>query len=391
MRYLLTKILASVLLFTFLIITPLSGLRAESRSPAVLLPTKDGALNEHIVLDRRVWEERGRMLAGTLSNLWYLAGEQAEKEYKEFEPFGITRAKVAKSLGRFFVLLLTSHSFEDFQSQIINEFDLFRSPGHDGHGTVKFTAYFRPVYQASRFRDGEFQYPIFRLPLEFKKWAKPHPSRIALEGIHGRGGRGTLLEGHELAFLRSRYEAFMIHVQGSAVLEFPDKSRQAIGFAAGTEHPFRGISASFLRQHKVAWHKLGDFFGRYPELLHPMLNRNNRFIFFKDFPLGEPIGSLGVPIIGGRSIATDKGRLPPGALGIIQTKIPTKDSDGKLTLQTVSRLVLDHDTGSAIKGPGRVDLYMGTGKEAMKMASSVFGSGELFYLFLGDKALERSA
>lgn len=354
--------------------------------PSKLAPVSIDAVSDQLQLDREIWQRRGEMLWGALRNIWYLSSADAEEAYQHFEANGISRTLVMQSLMRFFELLLTSNSFDEFGSGLRNEFTLYRSPGKDGQGTVLFTAYFRPVYQASRIRTPEYRYPIFTVPKDFANWPKPHPTRVALEGYDGLGGPETLLHGREMAWFKSRYEAFMIHLQGSAILEFPDKTQQAVGFAAGTEHPFRGVSKDFLRKHNVRWDRLGEFFGTHPELLNQILSRNNRFIFFKEHQIAEPVGSLGVPIIGGRSIATDKLKLPPGALGVIRTRMPEYGEGGKLTLKLASRIVFDHDTGSAIKGPGRVDVYMGTGHEAMRKASSVFGSGELFYLFLRNTA-----
>jgi membrane-bound lytic murein transglycosylase A len=173
----------------------------------------------------------------------------------------------------------------------------------------------------------------------------------------------------------------MIHLQGSAILQLSDGKNLAVGFDVGTKHPFRGISGEYLRKHNVAWHRLGEFFNKNPNELDAILSRNNRFIFFKANPTPDAIGSLGVPVLAERSIATDNLMLPPGAVGLISTKIPTKTADGTIELIDSTRFVLNLDTGSAIKGPGRVDVYMGTGEEAKIKASSLFNSGELYYLF----------
>jgi membrane-bound lytic murein transglycosylase A len=238
------------------------------------------------------------------------------------------------------------------------------------------------VYRASRARSTEFQYPVFRKPPAFESWGAVHPTRISLEGFDGKGGSGALLEGVELAWLKTRYEAFMIHVQGSAILEFEDGTNMSIGYAAGTKYPFRGVSKQFLRAHRVAWGDLASFFSIRPHLLNEVLSKNNRFIFFQELPSADPIGSLGVPVRPGTSIATDKIHLPPGALGVIRTSIPTLRETGEYALQKGSRVVLDQDTGSAIRGPGRVDLFMGTGPAAQKEANMVYSKGELYYLLL---------
>jgi membrane-bound lytic murein transglycosylase A len=185
-----------------------------------------------------------------------------------------------------------------------------------------------------------------------------------------------------MAWLSQRYDVFMIHLQGSAQLEFTDGTVQSVGFAAGTDYPFRGISQNFLDHHQVAWQNLPSFFERRPQLLDEVLSRNNRFIFFKRYGGGQPLGSIGVPVIPERSIATDKDCLPPGAIGLINASLPQRAESGSLVLRPTMRIVLDQDTGSAIRGPGRVDIFMGSGEEARKMANMVYTSGSLYYLLL---------
>jgi len=94
------------------------------------------------------------------------------------------------------------------------------------------------------------------------------------------------------------------------------------------------------------------------------------------------MGSIGVPVLSERSIATDKTLFPPGALAMIQTQIPQPTMGGKLAQQQVTRYVLDQDTGSAIKGAGRVDVFMGTGVVAGDRAGLINSNGQLYYLLL---------
>ena len=95
-------------------------------------------------------------------------------------------------------------------------------------------------------------------------------------------------------------------------------------------------------------------------------------------------GSLGVPVVPECSIATDKGIMPPAAFGLIRARMPYQKKDGSFGLRPASRIVLDHDTGGAIKGPGRADIFMGTGPEAGKKARTVYYDGELYYFLLKD-------
>lgn len=374
------------MLIRFLILTVLmhvmSGNAVALSTDNVLEQVPFNEISEEEVFDRKLWNNKRDLLKGIVGSIRYLNTDGAKKEYQHFEKQGLSREKVISSLWKFCFLLISSDSYEEARDSLRSQFDLYRSPGRDGIGTVKFTGYFQPVYQASRIKTDKFQFPVFRKPADFKKWQKPHPTRVMLEGYDGKAGEGALLKGSEIAWLKNRFEVLMIHIQGSSVLEFPDGELTAVGFAAGTDHPFKGISSSFLRKHKVLWHNLGKFFKKNPDKLNEIMARNNRFILFAEKDQPDPVGSFGVPVIEEQSIAIDRYNLPPGALGIVRTRMPAPDfSDERLKLERTSRIVLNLDTGSAIKGPGRADIFMGTGRAAQVKASSVYNTGELYYLF----------
>jgi membrane-bound lytic murein transglycosylase A len=347
--------------------------RARASLEAVVQPTQ-------VPFGAEVILQRDALLQGIEHNLSFLQSTQAEQAYQLFADPRITRARVEKSLVRFKELLQEPLTSEQLAHRVRDEFELYRSKGNDGRGTVKFTGYFQPVYRASRTKTERYRYPLYTLPENYSSWSKPHPTRVTLEGYDGLGG--GLLAGKELVYLASRYEAFMVHVQGSAIIEFDDGTSTAVGFAGGTEYPFRGVSKKYLKEKNVRWSDLRTFFLQYPQELDAILSKNNRYIFFKENPSTTPLGSLGVPVLPESSIATDKLKLPPGALGMIRTTIPVRNKQGSFTLSKVTQVVLDQDTGSAIKGPGRVDIFMGTGSEAQKKANSVYAHGELLYLLV---------
>ncbi|HBE36745.1 MAG TPA: murein transglycosylase, partial [Cyanobacteria bacterium UBA11368] len=125
------------------------------------------------------------------------------------------------------------------------------------------------------------------------------------------------------------------------------------------------------------------FFRRNPLELSNYIPRNNRFIFFRETFGAPAMGSIQVPVTAERSIATDKSLMPPGALALIHTRVPFPTAvKGRMEQRLVSRYVLDQDTGSAIKGPGRVDYYMGTGEVAGDRAGVIGWNGQLYYLLL---------
>ncbi|MBD2328315.1 MltA domain-containing protein [Alkalinema sp. FACHB-956] len=318
-------------------------------------------------------------------SLRYLQSDASAADYLRLRIPGITRDRVKRSLQRFRALLLAAETPQQLQASVRKEFEFYTTVGKDGQGTVDFTGYFEPVYPASRTPTAEFRYPIYQRPRTFAQWPKPHPSRAELEGKDGLQGSKGLLKGSELVWLRDRLDAFLIQVQGSAQLRFADGSKMTIGYAGHTQHPYVGIGRELVKDGKLKLEELSlpkvvAYFQQRPEALDEYLPRNQRFVFFKNTEGSPALGSLGVPVTAERSIATDKKLMPPGALAIIQTQLP----NAKLQQESVSRFVLDQDTGGAIIGPGRVDIFMGTGDGARDRAGLIHSTGKLYYLLLKD-------
>jgi membrane-bound lytic murein transglycosylase A len=343
--------------------------------------------------DEQIWGSKGKrgdrqaLLRSIDHSLAYLDRNSAIAVYQQYPIPGITRDRVRRSLVRFRQLVVNSKSPAQLQAAVRKEFDFYKSVGNDGKGTVKFTAYYEPIYTASRTRTSVYKYPLYRLPPDFDKWPKPHPKRIDLEGQDGLLGNKSQLHGLEMLWFRDRLDAYMVHIQGSAQIQLTDGKKTSIGFAGGTDYPWTSIGQELAKDGKLPLSgltlpKLISYFKQAPHELNNYLPRWERFVFFKETPGGGATGSINVPVTPERSIATDKSLMPPGALAIIHTAIPFPNSAGKLEYRNVSRFVLDQDTGSAIKGPGRVDYYMGTGKLAGDRAGITGGNGSLYYLLL---------
>ncbi len=344
-------------------------------------------------MDAQIWGEQGfshdrsALLAAIDHSLRYLNTAKAANDYRQLALPGITRERVRRSLVRFRQLVVSSRSASQLQRAVEQEFVLYQAAGKDGWGTVNFTGYFEPVHQASRVPTAEFRYPIFRLPHQFAQWRQPHPTRLELEGADGlQYGKG-LLRGAELVWLRDRLDAFLIQVQGSARLQLTDGSTMSFGFAGHTNYPYTGVGRELVKAGKFSLEeltlpKLLQYFRDHPADMDVYLPRNQRFVFFRPTGGAPATGSIGVPVVGDRSIATDKKLFPPGGLALIQTRLPYPAGNGTYEQRLVTRYMLDHDTGSAIKGAGRVDIFTGTGQVAGDRAGLINAQGQLYYLLL---------
>lgn len=330
--------------------------------------------------------DRQALLKSIDYSLRYLASPSAAQAYRRYPVPGITRDRVRRSLVRFRQLVVTSRSPAELQAAVNREFVFYKSVGKDNQGTVLFTGYFEPIYAASRTQSAEYRYPLYRLPADFDRWKNPHPTRAEIEGEDGLGTKSPL-RGRELVWLRDRFEAFLVQVQGSARLQMPDGSLMTLGVAGKTNYPYVSIGRELVKDGKLPLEGLTlpvliDYFQASPAELDQYLPRNQRFIFFRETHGSPAMGSIGVPVTAERAIATDKSLMPPGALALINAPIPYPNTSGQLESRMVSRYVLDQDTGGAIQGAGRVDIFMGTGPQAGDRAGLIGGTGELYYPLL---------
>jgi membrane-bound lytic murein transglycosylase A len=359
---------------------PLEELQQSLDVPALL------GLDDQLYSQRPDASNRRFLLEAIANSLRYLDTPAAATAYAQYPVEGITLDRVRRSLERFRALVQTSRSAVALQRAVQREFDFYQSVGRDGQGTVQFTGYFEPTYTASRQPTAEFRYPLYRLPSDLAQWPRPHPTRAELEGSDGLGGSNGRLRGLELVWLRDRLEAFLVQVQGSARLQLTDGGTLTVGYAGRTDYPYVSLGRELIKDGKLpeglTLPVLLRYFQENPDELDEYIPRNNRFVFFRETAGAPPIGSLNVPVTAERSIATDKTLMPPGALTLIQTQIPYPTAGGQLVPQVVNRYMLDQDTGGAIRGPGRVDIFMGTGPLAGDRAGLITDTGQLFYLLL---------
>lgn len=340
--------------------------------------------------DEQLWGKQGdkqALLTSIDNSLRYLGTNKAIAIYQNYPIKEITLDRVRRSLLRFRQLLVSSTSAAQLQAAVSREFVYYQSVGNDGKGTVKFTAYYEPEYTASRVRTSVYKYPLYRVPADFKEWAKPHPKRIDLEGKDGLKGNKSKLRGLEMLWFRNRFDPYMIQIQGSAQIKLTNGKRTSVGFAGGTDYPWTSIGGELAKDGKLplsglTMPKLLSYFRQNPREMNNYLPRWERFVFFQETNGTAATGSINVPVTAERSIATDKSLMPPGALALINNSFPYPAGGGRLESRRVSRFVLDQDTGSAIKGPGRVDYFMGTGKLAGDRAGITGGNGSLLYLLL---------
>ncbi|MHC5599792.1 MAG: MltA domain-containing protein, partial [Nostoc sp.] len=252
--------------------------------------------------------DRNALLASINNSLLYLTKSDAIAAYQNYPVKEITLDRVRRSLVRFRQLVVSSKSAAQLQADVRREFVFYQSVGNDGKGTVKFTAYYEPVYTASRVRTSIYKYPVYRLPPDFSQWPKPHPKRIDLEGKDGLQGNKSKLRGLELLWFRDRLDAYMVHIQGSAQIKLTNGKTTSIGYAGGTDYPWTSIGKELAKDGKLPLNGLTlprmiAYFRRYPQELNNYLPRWERFVFFEETGGTGAAGSIHVPVTAERSIA----------------------------------------------------------------------------------------
>lgn len=261
-------------------------------------------------------------------------------------------------------------------SALIAEFDVWRSVGWNGQGDVLYTGYYAPVFTASATPTGPYRYPLYRRPDDLRtddrgRVIGGYPTRAELES----SGK---LDGLELVYLPSRLDAYLIEVNGSAKLHMLDRSTLYIGYAGTNGHAYTSIGRALVADGKLDPDRLSlsalrRYFERHPRELDSYIRRNDRFVFFKPYDGGSwPAGSLGFRVTPQRSLATDKDVFPPGCPVVV-------DIDGS---GGPPQVMVDQDTGGAIRAAGRADVYFGIGPDAEARAGRLATEGKLYYLLL---------
>lgn len=262
------------------------------------------------------------------------------------------------------------------------------------------TGYFEPVVQASREKTDHFPIPLYRKPPDLVKLrGDDHPAGVPSDFRYARKTsdgfepffdreaitRGALDgQGLELAYVANKVDAFFIHVQGSARLAMTDGTTLRITFAAKSGHPYTSVAKRLCAEKDIdpadmTADRLAQWMHDHPDELDALLFQNRSFIFFKEaHGLGGddgPVGAAKVPLIPGRSLAVDRTLHTFGLPFWVATKKPL---DGESA--PFARLMVAHDTGSAITGPARGDLFMGWGNVAGLKAGRVRHEADMIML-----------
>lgn len=364
-----------------------------------LVPVSLGSLP--VLFDDGDWDSLNTAIH--LSRKW-LARRPADQVFV-FGPRRVTARQQLEGLDQVLGWLAEDPTPEAFATRVVRHFDVLESVGN--RGEMLITGYYVPVIEGSLRRSAKYQVPVYGPPgdlirvdlgLFSDRWAgmrtagRLRGGRLVPYPDRGEIRRTGTLRGREIAWARDRVDLFFVEVQGSGVLRLPNGDEMRIGYAGANGRDYRSIGKLLIEEGKierakVSMQSIRAYLAENPQDIERVLDYNLSMVFFRRLS-GTAVGSLGFPVTGRRSVATDHRIFPQGALGFLITDLPAMGPDGETIAEdSLTRFVLNQDRGGAIRGPGRVDFFWGRGSEAATRAGVMKQPGRLFF-FVPKTAVE---
>jgi membrane-bound lytic murein transglycosylase A len=270
-----------------------------------------------------------------------------------------------------------------------------KEDGSPGTGLV--TGYYEPLLHGSLSRSVQYRYPLYAVPDDLLRIdltdVYPELSKMKLRGrmvgnrivaYHDResiDGEDSPLWGKELVWIDDPVAVFFLHVQGSGRIQLDDGSMMAVGYADQNGQPYTSIGKILIEGGEIPREEISLFTIRlwlkeHTQQAQALLEKNRSYIFFqlRNKANENPRGSLNVPLTPSRSIAVDPSNIPLGSPVWLDTSYPG-EPDGSL-----QRLTFAQDTGGAIKGYARADMFWGNGEMAEKLAGEMKQEAEIYVL-----------
>lgn len=334
-------------------------------------------------------------------SLGYLAKRPLDKKFL-LGSREISNEEIFSTLSLFLKILQDNPPGTPLQDQIRTHFRLYRVVLSPKTSPLLITGYYEPLLSGSRAPSIRFKYPIYRLPddllfIDPKKFSKnfqgprwigrtegnrvvPYFTRQEIDREGPLAGKNL-----EICWVDDPIKLFFLHIQGSGEILLDDGSLIKLGYGGTNGHPYFAIGKELIRRgifqpEAVSLQSIYSYLRGHPQEQEGLMNLNPSYVFFRETE-GGPYGNLGLPLTPGRSIAADQRFFPAAALGWLIGEKPSFDDQGYLlSWRSFGRWVSIQDSGGAIKGPSRVDLFCGSGQEAELVAGHLRHQGSLFIL-----------
>lgn len=336
--------------------------------------------------------------------------------------FGKTRVNKADYIAALKYLLEISKDAVEFQNNVSQKFDFFEVYGSEDWSQIKATSYYTPLLKGSLKKTRVFSQPLYLTPddmvyIDVDSYVEAFPRwKIFKEQVLEQKSSQALVRGRLLTDKTNKsrivpyykreeidsdkpvfapelvivyvdpIESFFLQIQGSGIIELTDGTQFTVGYANQNGHPYIAIGNLLLDKipkEKMSLQSIVSYLRTLPKKeVQKILNQNPSYVFFQKLET-RPLSFLGTEVVDGRTVATDAGLFPKGTLAYLEFEKPIFDSpknNEPKEWAKASRFVLDQDTGGAIRGPGRLDLYAGSGHEAEQFAGVMKNPARLFYL-----------
>lgn len=296
---------------------------------------------------------------------------------------------------------------EKFLSELDNKFALYESKNEKESALI--TGYYAPVLKGSFVKTERFNAPIYPVPkdmitVDLKKFPTANSVRDIVGKVEANSlvpyytreqiEKGALKE-KPIMYLDNKVELFLLGVQGSGIVEIEGK-KYYVGYAGKNGRPYTSIGKVILEEGLIESSKLNmqtikKLLNSDEKLRDRILNKNESYVFFKINKKEGIFGNINLPLTSKESVAMDSELIPRGALCYIKTEIPKKlngyEVVDKKEREPFEKFFMIQDTGGAIRGGGRVDVYFGEGDEGLFYAGQTASKGEVYLLVAKKEAL----
>lgn len=326
------------------------------------------------------------------------------KRMVRFGPDQYPVSHLIRSLVFFKDLVATPISETTLNALVRANFVIYQT-GRGPSQSALFTGYYEPLLQGSLTPSAQYPIPVHAKPTDLMEIdLSRFGSDLKGRRIIGRYNGQTVVPYHTrgqirqisdfnavaapIAWLKDETDLFILQIQGSGKVQLTDGEVLDIQFHGSNGQPYRSvgrmlIDTGAISAGKMSMQAIRAYLKQHPDKAAAIMDHNPRYIFFKKAQGEGPFGSLGVPITPYRSIAVDHALMPSGALAFLELPMPDVDGQGAITgWAPYKGFALAQDAGSAIKGPGRADLFMGAGAMAEVGAGHLKHDGRLYFLVL---------
>jgi len=336
-------------------------------------------------------------------SLSYLQKIPADRQFA-FGNDRYTTGHMIRSLQYFMNFIQSRPPTDKLDKFIRANYRVYRSIGRNDNGEVLYTGYYEPHLRGSLFRTATYRFPIYARPQDlisidlglFKKkfagekiTARYTDQKVLPYYDRSEIDSGGALEGNAevLAWVEDPIDVFFLQIQGSGKIYLDRGDVLNVHYQTSNGRPYRSIGKFLIDEGKVtvdemSMQKIREYLNNHPDEIEKVFNYNPSYVFFKIEPDG-PLGNINVKLTPGRSIALDRRIFPKAALCFIETEMPVVDSAGQIqNWQRFTRFAMNQDTGGAIRGPGRADIFWGNGPYAEIAAGHLKHTGKLYFLVL---------